>query len=65
MIEARGLTKRYGPKTAVDGISFTVRPGTVVRMLQSSEGESNTPRVLNSAARLLDSVAARPKAHRA
>ena len=29
MIEARGLTKRYGSKTAVDNISFTVHPGKV------------------------------------
>jgi len=27
MIEARQLTKRYGDKTAVDGVDFTVRPG--------------------------------------
>jgi hypothetical protein len=27
MITAENLTKTYGPKTAVDGISFTVRPG--------------------------------------
>ena len=33
MIEARGLTKRYGPKTAVDGISFTVQPGQVTGFL--------------------------------
>ncbi len=29
MIEARGLVKRYGPTTAVDNLSFDVRPGTV------------------------------------
>jgi ABC-2 type transport system ATP-binding protein len=27
MIEARGLTKRYGDRLAVDGLTFTVRPG--------------------------------------
>ena len=27
MITAEKLTKTYGPKTAVDGISFTVLPG--------------------------------------
>jgi ABC-2 type transport system ATP-binding protein len=27
MIEARGLTKRYGDKLAVDDLTFTVRPG--------------------------------------
>ena len=33
MIEAVGLTKRYGKKTAVDGISFTVKPGMVTGFL--------------------------------
>jgi ABC-type lipopolysaccharide export system ATPase subunit len=33
MIEARGLTKRYGGKLAVDGLSFTVRPGAVTGFL--------------------------------
>ena len=47
MIEARGLTKRYGPKTAVDGISFTVRPGTVTGFLgPNGAGKSTTIRCL-------------------
>lgn len=29
MIEVRGLTERYGATLAVDGLSFTVRPGLV------------------------------------
>ena len=29
MIEARGLTKRYGAVVAVDGLSFAARPGVV------------------------------------
>ena len=29
MIEATNLTKRYGDKTAVDDLTFTVRPGIV------------------------------------
>ena len=33
MIEANGLTKRYGDKTAVDGITFTVEPGIVTGFL--------------------------------
>jgi ABC-2 type transport system ATP-binding protein len=33
MIEARGLTKRYGGKVAVDGLTFTVRPGVVTGFL--------------------------------
>jgi ABC-2 type transport system ATP-binding protein len=33
MIEARGLAKRYGDKTAVDGLSFAIRPGMVTGFL--------------------------------
>jgi ABC-2 type transport system ATP-binding protein len=33
MIEARQLTKRYGDKTAVDGVDFTVHPGAVTGFL--------------------------------
>jgi len=33
MIEAHGLTKRYGSKIAVNNLSFTVRPGTVTGFL--------------------------------
>ena len=33
MIEAHGLTKRYGHTTAVDGASFTVQPGRVTGFL--------------------------------
>jgi ABC-2 type transport system ATP-binding protein len=29
MIEARNLVKRYGPTTAVDDLSFSIRPGLV------------------------------------
>ena len=29
MIEVEKLTKRYGPVTAVDGLTFTARPGHV------------------------------------
>ncbi|MGC5166907.1 ABC transporter ATP-binding protein [Luteimicrobium sp. DT211] len=47
MIEAHGLTKRYGPKTAVDGISFTVRPGTVTGFLgPNGAGKSTTMRMI-------------------
>jgi ABC-2 type transport system ATP-binding protein len=47
MIEARGLTKRYGPKTAVDGISFTVQPGQVTGFLgPNGAGKSTTMRVV-------------------
>jgi ABC-2 type transport system ATP-binding protein len=33
MIEAEKLTKRYGPVTAVDGLTFTARPGHVTGFL--------------------------------
>jgi hypothetical protein len=33
MIEVRGLTKRYGPTVAVDGLGFEVRPGAVTGFL--------------------------------
>jgi ABC-type glutathione transport system ATPase component len=33
MIEARGLTKRYGAALAVDKLSFTVRPRAVTGFL--------------------------------
>jgi ABC-2 type transport system ATP-binding protein len=47
MIEARGLTKRYGATTAVDDLSFTVRPGTVTGFLgPNGAGKSTTMRMV-------------------
>ena len=47
MIEARGLTKRYGKTVAVDGLSFDVRPGTVTGFLgPNGSGKSTTMRML-------------------
>jgi ABC-2 type transport system ATP-binding protein len=47
MIEARGLTKRYGPAVAVDGLSFDVRPGTVTGFLgPNGSGKSTTMRMI-------------------
>ena len=47
MIEAHGLTKRYGKKTAVDDISFTVRPGQVTGFLgPNGAGKSTTMRMI-------------------
>ncbi len=47
MIEAHGLTKRYGPKTAVDGVTFTVRPGIVTGFLgPNGAGKSTTMRMI-------------------
>ncbi|MFC4554053.1 ABC transporter ATP-binding protein [Georgenia faecalis] len=47
MIEAHDLTKRYGDKTAVDRISFTVRPGSVTGFLgPNGAGKSTTMRMV-------------------
>jgi ABC-2 type transport system ATP-binding protein len=47
MIEAHDLTKRYGSKTAVDGISFTVQPGRVTGFLgPNGAGKSTTMRMI-------------------
>ena len=47
MIEVRGLTKRYGPAVAVDGLSFTVRPGSVTGFLgPNGSGKSTTLRMI-------------------
>ena len=47
MIEAHELTKRYGDKTAVDGISFTIAPGTVTGFLgPNGAGKSTTMRMI-------------------
>jgi ABC-2 type transport system ATP-binding protein len=47
MIEARGLTKRYGDKLAVDQLSFTVEPGHVTGFLgPNGAGKSTTMRMI-------------------
>ncbi|MCK7625741.1 ABC transporter ATP-binding protein [Streptomyces sp. RS10V-4] len=47
MIEAVGLTKRYGPRTAVQNLSFQVRPGTVTGFLgPNGSGKSTTMRMI-------------------
>ncbi len=47
MIEANGLTKRYGEKVAVDALSFTVRPGKVTGFLgPNGAGKSTTMRMI-------------------
>jgi ABC-2 type transport system ATP-binding protein len=46
MIEAHQLTKRYGEKTAVDRLDFTVKPGTVTGFLgPNGAGKSTTMRM--------------------
>lgn len=47
MITADRLTKRYGDKVAVDGLSFTVRPGIVTGFLgPNGAGKSTTMRMI-------------------
>jgi ABC-2 type transport system ATP-binding protein len=47
VIEASGLTKDYGPKRAVDELSFTVRPGVVTGFLgPNGSGKSTTMRLI-------------------
>jgi ABC-2 type transport system ATP-binding protein len=47
MIDAHGLTKRYGEKTAVDRLDFVVKPGTVTGFLgPNGAGKSTTMRMI-------------------
>jgi ABC-2 type transport system ATP-binding protein len=47
VIEARELTKDYGEKRAVDGLSFTVQPGVVTGFLgPNGSGKSTTMRLI-------------------
>jgi ABC-2 type transport system ATP-binding protein len=47
MIEARGLSKRYGATVAVDELSFEVRPGRVTGFLgPNGSGKSTTMRLI-------------------
>ena len=47
VIEVRGLVKRFGPGTAVDGLSFAVGAGTVAGFLgPNGAGKTTTLRVL-------------------
>jgi len=47
MIEANALTKDYGDKRAVDGLSFSVRPGIVTGFLgPNGSGKSTTMRLI-------------------
>jgi ABC-2 type transport system ATP-binding protein len=47
VIDARGLSKRYGEKLAVDDLSFVVRPGIVTGFLgPNGSGKSTTMRLI-------------------
>src|SRR5215475_5171259 len=46
-IEVSGLRKRFGPAIALDGMSFTVRPGQVTGFVgPNGAGKSTTMRVI-------------------
>jgi ABC-2 type transport system ATP-binding protein len=52
VIEASGLTKRYGEVQALDGLGFQVEPGTVFGLLgPNGAGKSTTVKVLTTLAR--------------
>jgi ABC-2 type transport system ATP-binding protein len=52
MIEARNLSKRYGTRSVVDDLSFTVSPGRVTGFLgQNGAGKTTTIRLLLGLAR--------------
>ncbi|MEA2144685.1 MAG: type transport system ATP-binding protein [Solirubrobacteraceae bacterium] len=47
MIDATNLTKRYGDKTAVDGLTFSVKPGIITGFLgPNGSGKSTTMRLI-------------------
>ena len=47
LIEVTGLTKRFGPVTAVDDLSFTVQPGHVTGFLgPNGAGKTTTMRII-------------------
>src|SRR4051812_6394362 len=47
MIEVENLSKRYGEKVAVDGLTFTVHPGIVTGFLgPNGAGKSTTMRMI-------------------
>src|SRR5262250_515209 len=56
-IEVSGLRKRFGPTVALDGMTFTVRPGQVTGFVgPNGAGKTTTMRVILS----LDAPDARP-----
>src|SRR5215218_5235035 len=52
LVQAQGLTKRYGGRAAVDDLSFTVRPGRVTGFLgPNGAGKTTTLRMILGLAR--------------
>ena len=59
MIEARGLSKRYGELIAVDDVTFSVAPGEVVGFLgPNGAGKTTTMRILTGFLPATDGTAA-------
>ena len=51
-VEVRGLIRRYGPHTAVDGLDLTVQPGSMVALLgPNGAGKTTTVEVCEGFAR--------------
>ena len=49
MITVSGLTKKYGERTVVDDVSFTLEPGTVTGFLgPNGAGKTTTMRMMTS-----------------
>src|SRR5688500_16776241 len=47
MIEVKGLVKTYGPKRAVDGVTFSVKRGDILGFLgPSGAGKSTTMKMI-------------------
>src|SRR6476620_9268019 len=47
MIEVKGLVKTYGPKRAVDGVTFTVKRGDILGFLgPNGAGKSTTMKMI-------------------
>ncbi len=54
-IEVDGMTKRFGPTTAVDGVSFAVRPGEIFGFLgPNGAGKTTTIKMLTGLLRPTD-----------
>ena len=55
VIEARGITKRYGALTALHGVDLSVRPGEVVGLVgDNGAGKSTLIKILSGALELTD-----------
>ncbi len=63
LIQARGLTKRFGDFTAVDAIDFDVAPGEAFGFLgPNGAGKTSTMRMIGCVSPVTDGDAADPRA---